>query len=92
MNDDFFDYLVATDSVDEFLGYEPKCPECGEKLLPIEYGMPGPDLFEKVEKGEVYIGGCIIEDIQPIYHCNKCRRNYFKDLIEYVEEENNFED
>ena len=26
MNDDFFNYLVATDELDDFLGYEPKCP------------------------------------------------------------------
>ena len=26
MNDDLFNYLVATDELDSFLGYEPKCP------------------------------------------------------------------
>lgn len=32
MDDKLFDYLVATDTLDEFLGYEPKCPNCGNKL------------------------------------------------------------
>lgn len=45
MNDDFFNYLVATDELDDFLGYEPKCPECGNKLVEIVYGMPGSDVI-----------------------------------------------
>ena len=36
MNDDFFKFLVATDEVDDFLGYEPKCPVCGNKLDKID--------------------------------------------------------
>lgn len=92
MNDDLIDYLIATDSMDEFLGYEPKCPNCGNKLIPIEYGMPAPETFEKAEKGEVFLGGCMVEDIQPVYHCNTCRRNYYKNLKDYIDEENNWED
>ena len=37
MKDDLLDYLITTDSMDEFLGYEPKCPKCGNKMIPIEY-------------------------------------------------------
>ena len=33
MDKNFFDYLVATDELDEFLGYEPNCPNCGNKLV-----------------------------------------------------------
>ena len=91
MKDDLFDYLVATDTLDDFLGYEPKCPNCGEKLLKIIYGMPGPDTIEKVEQGEVFLGGCMISDSDPVYHCNICKRSYFENLKDYIDEENNFE-
>lgn len=36
MKDDFFNYLVATDQVDDFLGYEPKSPTCEQKLTKLE--------------------------------------------------------
>ena len=36
MNDKLFDYLVATDSLDDFLGYELICPNCNNKLEEIQ--------------------------------------------------------
>ena len=36
MKDDFLDYLIATDELDEFLEYEPNCPNCGEKLIELD--------------------------------------------------------
>lgn len=92
MNDNLFDYLVATDELDEFLGYEPKCPNCGGKLLKIVYGMPPLEIMEQAKRGEVFLGGCcVFGDNDPEYHCNTCRRSYIKDLTEYIEEENNWE-
>ena len=36
-NDDLFNYLVATNQLDEFLGYEvPKCPESKNELKELE--------------------------------------------------------
>lgn len=90
MKDDLFNYLVANDELDEFLGYEPKCPNCGGKLLPIEYGLPGYDLFEKAEAGEIFLGGCCVEDIE--YHCNSCKKGCSKDLKTYIDQENQIKD
>lgn len=90
MNDDLFNYLVATDELDDFLGYEPKCPDCGNKLVEIVYGMPGSDVIKQVEKGEVFLGGCMVSDVNPKYHCNTCERSYFENLKDYIDEENNF--
>lgn len=91
MKDDFFDFLVATDKLDDFLGKELRCPNCNFKLIEIIYGMPDSSIFEKVEQGEVFLGGCVIDDFQPKYHCNNCKRSYSGDLKVYIEEENNFE-
>ncbi len=92
MNNDFFNYLVSTDELDDFLGYEPRCPNCTNKMIKIVYGMPDTDTMEKAQRGELFLGGCVIEEFQPEYHCNKCRRSYNKNLDEYIEESNNWED
>ena len=57
-----------------------KCPKCGEGLLEIVYGMPGPELFEASERGEVVLGGCCITGDDPAYHCKKCKKDYSRDL------------
>lgn len=56
------------------------CPKCGEELIDIVYGFPAPEVIEKAERGEIYLGGCIITENQVLYHCNHCNRNYDKDL------------
>ena len=90
MKDDLFNYLVATDEIDDFLGYEPKCPNCGSKLIEIIYGMPDSVIGKKAINGEVFLGGCMVENDNPKYHCNNCERSYFDNLNDYIEEENNF--
>ena len=47
------------------------CPKCKGKLLDIVYGMPGPEMFEKANKHEVYLGGCCITEHDPKYFCPK---------------------
>ena len=70
-----------------------KCPNCEGKLIEIIYGMPTCEVGEKAKKGELFLGGCIIEeDNPPKYHCNNCRRSYYEDLKSYIKEENNFEE
>ena len=76
--------------VDDNIKNLPKCPKCGNKLVEIMYGMPSSDIIEKVEKGEIFLGGCMIDDVNPIYHCNTCERSYFENLKDYIEEKNNF--
>ncbi len=35
------------------------CPTCGAEFIPVIYGMPGSELFEAEERGEVVLGGCV---------------------------------
>ena len=58
------------------------CPKCKGKLLDIVYGMPSPELFDKAENGEVYLGGCCILKNNPKYFCPKCHIEYFEDMSE----------
>ena len=57
-----------------------KCTKCGENLIEIIYGMPGSELFEAEERGEVILGGCEVFDDQPEYRCKNCDVDYSRDL------------
>ena len=39
------------------------CPDCGGKVLPVLYGMPGEDATKASQRGELIIGGCMLEDV-----------------------------
>ncbi|HEY5231288.1 MAG TPA: hypothetical protein VIJ11_10410 [Galbitalea sp.] len=45
------------------------CANCGSRAVPIVYGMPGFDLFEAADRGEVALGGCIVDDELPTWRC-----------------------
>jgi poly(ADP-ribose) glycohydrolase ARH3 len=50
-----------------------ECPACGAMtLVSIVYGMPGHELFEAAERGEVVLGGCIVDWDQPTAACTAC--------------------
>ena len=57
-----------------------KCPKCGKELIEIIYGMPGSELFEAAERGEVILGGCMVFEDQPEYRCKDCGIDYSRDL------------
>ncbi|MGH9023300.1 MAG: hypothetical protein ACRDV9_09415 [Acidimicrobiia bacterium] len=48
------------------------CPQCGAQMIPIVYGFPTGATFEKAERGEVHIGGCVIMPDNPQFHCKNC--------------------
>ena len=64
------------------------CPKCREKIVPIVYGFPAPETFEKAERKEVSLGGCMISEYNPKYHCYNCNRDYYEDLREFIEVKN----
>ena len=63
-----------------------KCPNCNNKMIKIVYGMPSNELFELSEKGIILLGGCSISNDDPIYYCSNCRRKYFDNLKDYIED------
>lgn len=75
-------------SEDEFI---PDCPKCGNKMIKKIYGMPDSEIGNKVMNGEIFLGGCLESDIEPLYHCNKCRLSYYANLKDYIKENNNCE-
>ena len=45
------------------------CRACGELVLPVLYGMPDPEAMEASKRGELLLGGCIVEDVGTSCPC-----------------------
>lgn len=91
-NADFEFGVPAIENVDEFkvnVFYElpeqkiPSCPNCGNEMVEIVYGLPSEELYQKEKRRQVLLGGCSNSEHSPKYYCFKCMRKYFKSLGEY---------
>ena len=61
--------------------YEPaRCPMCNRKLIDVIYGLPGPELIEAEDRGEVILRGCVMPPNPPHYLCKRCGREYGGEL------------
>lgn len=64
------------------------CPTCETgKLIPIVYGLPGRDLIEQSNRGEIELGGCVVTQIMehngirtndPELYCPTCSSKFFR--------------
>jgi len=64
------------------------CPACkAGKLIPIVYGLPGRELMEQSDRGEIELGGCVVSQIidfngirsnDPELHCPTCSSKFFR--------------
>lgn len=52
----------------------PVCPLCGAVLVPVVYGYPSWPTVEASERDELVLGGCTVEDGQPLWACAACIR------------------
>ncbi len=56
-----------------------KCPKCkSEHVAPIMYGYPMFEAFEAAERGEIILGGCVVEMGNPDYGCLDCEFRWSK--------------
>ena len=69
-----------------------KCPICNEIMVKIIYGLPGTDLLESAKQRKVFIGGCVVGECNPKYHCYKCQKSFYEDLdvASSVDEDDNW--
>ena len=59
--------------------YKAVCPSCESKnVVPIAYGLPGDKMREDAFKGKIHLGGCVIEENNPDFHCNDCEQEWIK--------------
>lgn len=54
-----------------------ECPACGGKLVPIVYGLPGPEASEAAMRGEIALGGCLVTRDDPQLTCTGCDARYW---------------
>jgi hypothetical protein len=56
----------------------PICPFCGydDQVVPIMYGLPGPELIEQSQRGDVALGGCCIGPDSHNWYCKGCLRSF----------------
>ncbi len=50
------------------------CPRCGASItpVPIVYGLPSHETFQAYERGEIALGGCVVEPDSPEFECPSC--------------------
>lgn len=54
------------------------CPKCGGRLVRICYGLPSSETFEKAERKELFLGGCMPGKFA--FHCYQCDLSFTEDL------------
>ena len=48
------------------------CPRCSGSAVKIAYGLPSLEGFEAAERGDIELGGCVIFEDKPDWHCRAC--------------------
>lgn len=57
-----------------------KCPRCRARAgVDILYGEPTIEAFEAAERGEIHLGGCVMELGAPDRHCRNCGHEWRKE-------------
>ena len=54
------------------------CPFCHKTdlVIPVIYGFPSEALFKKAEKGDVKLGGCMMESSNPEWYCKRDNKEF----------------
>ena len=58
-----------------------KCPKCGERpVANILYGLAvmSDELQNDIDLGKTVIGGCVIWEDSPKWHCVNCNTDFYK--------------
>ena len=60
--------------------FEPEsktCAKCGgQKILPVVWGLPTKETFQRAVLGEVLLGGCMVFSEAPDWRCADCGANW----------------
>lgn len=54
-----------------------QCPKCSSDLvIPIEYGMPSPEMQEEYNAGKIQLGGSMAGPGTPHWYCKRCKHRW----------------
>ncbi len=60
-----------------------KCPFCGKDTVrPIGYGYPSWETREMAKRGELVLGGCVVDEFAPRWSCISCKKNEVLPVLE----------
>jgi len=55
----------------------PTCPRChSAAVVRILYGLPSAEGFRMAERGEVMLGGCVVDASSPQWACTACGESF----------------
>ena len=61
------------------------CPECKKRnSIKIVYGYPGEEMMKSAQKGEISLGGCIIERNSPDRYCKNCDSPWLSNKVDRI--------
>jgi hypothetical protein len=50
-------------------------------VIPIVYGLPGPDLEEEAQENKVVLAGCMVGPTDPAFFCKRCKLEFGLTLL-----------
>ena len=63
-----------------------RCPRShSDEVLPIVYGLPGPEMVEESAAGRVALGGCMVWSEAPDRRCEVCGHEWRGDEAKLLE-------
>ncbi len=57
----------------------PPCPQCAGEAVLILYGFPTPSDGEAEKRGEIHLGGCVVDEDSPAWRCRECGHEFGDD-------------
>lgn len=71
-------YSISQSVADTITIKRPLCPVCKSNIdvIPVVYGKPGKETRDKAERGECYLGGCIVSKNSPRHYCKKDKKEF----------------
>lgn len=70
-----------------------KCDACaGDSVVPVVYGLPTEEAFESARRGEIALGGCIIDFDNPTLACTSCGWNNRYNFDHFIEAQSQEQD
>ncbi len=54
-----------------------ECPGChSRRVVPVAYGLPGDELMRAAQAGRIKLGGCVVWEDAPNWHCRACAHEW----------------
>lgn len=75
IGNDGFKFFIVLFMFSGFMPKKVQCPACKTEvnLVRVIYGYPSQEAQKLAEKNEVVLGGCLVDERNPLYACSVCK-------------------